>query len=108
MEDTGVEVIAQWWRWVYLQKKASDGPFEMYTDAESKITQYNKIKNFFKVALVIEIICFFIELKATINNDSYIFGIFTVLAAAISLAMLQIVWKCKWKIQQYKHEINMK
>jgi len=107
MEDTGVKVIAQWWRWVYLQKKASDGPFEMYTDVQSKITQYNKIKNFFKVALIIEIICFFMELFATINTGSYLFGIFTALIGAISLAILKIVWKCKWKIKQYEQEQNM-
>lgn len=107
MKDTGVEVISQWWRWVYLQKKASDGPFEMYTDVESKITQYNKIKNFFKVALVIEVICFFMEGMATIKTGSYVFGMFTVFLAVICLAMLKIVWKCKWKIQQYKHGQNI-
>lgn len=37
MEESGVEVISQWYRWVYIRKKASDGPFEMYTDIESKI-----------------------------------------------------------------------
>ena len=107
MEDTGVKVVSQWWRWVYLQKISSDGPFEMYTDIESKITQYNKIKNFFKVALVIEVICFFMEGMATINTGSYIFGIFTALLAVICLAILQIIWKFKWKIQQYKHEKDM-
>lgn len=104
MEDTGVEVIDQWWRWVYLRKRASDGPFEMYTDIDSKIAQYNKIKNFFKVALVIEIICFFMELMATISTGSPLFAIFTVLLAVISLAILKIVWKCNWKIEQYKRE----
>jgi hypothetical protein len=107
MEDAGVKVIGQWWRWVYLQKKALDGPFEMYTDAESKIAQYNKIMNFFKVALVIEVICFLMELFATINAGSYIFGIFTALLAVISIGMLKIIWKCKWKIEQYKHEKNI-
>jgi|GEM_PF-3988291 len=52
----------------------------------------------------IEVICFFIELFATINSGSYTFGIFTVLLAVISLAMLKIVWKCNWKIEEYKHE----
>ena len=104
MEDTGVKVISQWWRWVYLQKKSLDGPFEMYTDVESKITQYKKIKNFFEVFLVIEVICFFIEGMATINTGSYIFGTFTALLAVICLAILKIVLKCKWKIEQFKHE----
>lgn len=107
MEDTGVEVICQWSRWVYLQKKASDGPFEMYTDFESKITHFNKIKNFFTVALLLEIICLFIEAMATVNTGSYVFGMFTVLLAVICLAILKIILKCKWKIQQYKHDQNM-
>jgi hypothetical protein len=104
MEDAGVEVIAQWYRWVYLQKRASDGPFEMYTDIESKIAQYNKIKNFFKVFLVMEIICFFIELFAAISNSSYVFGMFAALIGVICLAILKIIWKCKWKIEHYLHD----
>lgn len=104
MEDAGVKIIGQWWRWVYLQKKFSDGPFEMYTDVESKITQYSKIKKFFRVALIIDVICFLMELMAAISTGYYIFGVFTVLLAVICLAILKIIWKCKWKIQQYKHE----
>lgn len=104
MRDMGIEVIGQWCRWVYLQKKASDGPFELYTDIDSKITQYNKIKSFFKVFLIFEIIFFFIELLATINADSFIFGVFAIVLAIICLAFLKIIWKCNWKIEQYKHE----
>lgn len=102
MEDVGVEVVGQWWRWVYLKKKTADGPFEMYTDAESKIAQYKRIRNFFKVFFAIEIICFLMELVATINTGHYIGGIFTVLIGLISLALLRIVWKCKLKIEQFK------
>lgn len=79
----------------------------MYTDIESKITKYNNIKNFFKVALVIEVIYFFMELMSAITTGNYIFGVFTALLAVISLVMLKIVWKCKWKVEQYKHEKNM-
>lgn len=104
MKDAGVEVISQWWRWVYLQKKIEDGPFEMYTDTESKIAQYSKIGKFFKIALTIEIICFLMELAATIKTGDYVFGIFTVLLALICLAILKIIWKCKWKIEQLKRE----
>ena len=104
MKNAGIEVIGQWWRWVYLQKKAADGPFEMYTDVESKIAQYSKIENFFKVFLAIEIICFFMELVGTISTGSYIYGIFTVVLGVISFAILKIVLKCKRKIQQFKRE----
>lgn len=104
MEDLGVEVIGQWWRWVYLRKKAIDGPFEMYTDSQSKIELYAKIKNFFMIALAIEIVCLFIELAGTISTGEFKYGIFTVLLGAISLAMLNVVRKCKRKIEQLKRE----
>ena len=32
LEDTGVEVIASHIRWVYLRKKAIEGPFELFSD----------------------------------------------------------------------------
>jgi hypothetical protein len=104
MADLGVEVIGQWWRWVYLRKKAADGPFEMYTDAQSKIALYSKIKAFFQIALIIEVICLAIELSAALRTGSFIFVIFTVLLLAISLALLKIIWKCKWIIEQLKYE----
>ncbi|MHC1683800.1 MAG: DUF2812 domain-containing protein [Clostridiaceae bacterium] len=104
MKDLGVEVVGYWWRWVYLQKKATEGPLEMYTDIESKISHYSSIGKFFRIFLAIEVICFFIELLATINTGFYVFGIFTAILAVISLAMLKIVWKCNWKIEQYRHE----
>ena len=104
MADAGVEVISQWWRWVYLQKKTEDGPFEMYTDTESKIAQYKKIMKFFKIFLIVEIICFLMELVATIKTGEFTFGIFTLLLAMICLALLKVVWKSKWKIEQLKRE----
>lgn len=100
MEQSGVEVISQWYRWVYIRKKASDGPFEMYTDVESKIAQYRRIKNFFMVGLIVEIICFLIEINASTRTDSILLWSFTALLGAIVLTFLRIVWKCRWKIDQ--------
>lgn len=102
MEDIGVEVVAQWYRWVYLRKKADDGPFEMYTDIESKINQYTRIKNFFLALLLVESLCFFIEISAAIRTKSPIFWFFTALIGFITLAILRIVWKCSFKIEQLK------
>lgn len=104
MEDSGVEVVSQWYRWVYLRKKAEDGPFEMYTDAESKIDQYNRIKKFFQVALIVEVICFFIEIIAAVNTGNPTFWFLTILIGSIVLAFLRVVWKCSWKIEQLKRE----
>lgn len=104
MEDLGVEVIAQWWRWVYLRKKAADGPFEMYTDAKSKIALYHKIMNFFKIFLILETFCFLLELTAALRTGYFMYGLFTVLLGVICLALLKVVWRCKWKIEQLEYE----
>lgn len=104
MADSGVEVVSQWYRWVYIRKKSSEGPFEMYTDQESKISQYRRIKKFFFVALIIEIICFFMELNAAIQTKSTMMWAFVVLLGVIVITLLRIFWKCKWKIQQLENE----
>ena len=47
MDEMGVEVLQRWGRWVYLRKRAGDGPFEVYTDAESRIALYRRIRRMF-------------------------------------------------------------
>jgi hypothetical protein len=43
LEETGIEQVGSILRWIYLRKKASDGPFELYSDTESKINHYKRI-----------------------------------------------------------------
>ncbi|QHI71165.1 DUF2812 domain-containing protein [Aminipila terrae] len=105
MEDSGVEVVSQWYRWIFIRKKASEGAFQMYTDGESKIAQYTRIRNFFTVALIIEAICFLIELTCAVQNGASFIWTFVALLGLITLTFLRIVWKCNWKIKQLKNEI---
>jgi len=43
LEETGVEFVASYMRWVYFRKKAADGPFDLYSDIDSKINHYKRI-----------------------------------------------------------------
>lgn len=43
LKEAGVEVIAFHVRWVYLRKKTEDGPFELFSDKESRISHYKRI-----------------------------------------------------------------
>ncbi|HOM03003.1 MAG TPA: DUF2812 domain-containing protein [Acetivibrio sp.] len=104
MEDSGVEVVSQWYRWVYLRRKAEDGPFEMYTDIDSKINQYTRIKDFFLGATIFEAICLLVEIIAAVQTKSFVFGFFSILIGIIVLALLRIVWRCQWKIEQLQRE----
>lgn len=54
MEETGAEIVCLWGFWVFLRRKAQEGPFRMYTDVESTIGYYTKMKNFFGTAEAIE------------------------------------------------------
>lgn len=103
MEDSGVEVVAQWYRWVYLRKKTVDGPFEMYTDIESKIMQYKRIKNFFSIALILEFIIFIVEFMAAIRTRKTIFVIITILIGLIVFILFHNVLKCKEKIGELEN-----
>ena len=55
MEENGVEHVSSYMRWVYLRKKASEGPFEIYTDIESKIKYYKMVNSFWITLALAEI-----------------------------------------------------
>lgn len=46
VEETGAELVATYFRWAWFRKKASDGPFELYSDFSSKLVHYRKAKLF--------------------------------------------------------------
>lgn len=54
VEETGAEIVCLWGFWVILRRKAEAGSFQMYTDVESTIGYYTKIKNLFGTVETIE------------------------------------------------------
>lgn len=61
MNEMGITVVDTWFLWTYLRKRAEDGPFELYTDKESQIAHYTKIRNMFKIVAALEFFCAAIE-----------------------------------------------
>ncbi len=43
LQQTGIEHVASYLRWVYLRKKRAEGQFDLYSDADSKISHYKRI-----------------------------------------------------------------
>ncbi len=43
LEDTGIEFVGSYLRWVYFRKPTHDGVFEIYSDVESKIKHFKRI-----------------------------------------------------------------
>ncbi len=102
MDELKIKKVSQWWRWIFLRKKAADGPFEMYTDNESKIAQYARIRNFFKFAAVAEILLCSLELYGFATMGNIIFLLFAALLAFLALALSKMAIKCNRKIMRLR------
>lgn len=57
MEELGVEIMCLWGPWVILRRKAAEGSFVMYSDVESTIAHYTKVRKVFWVCGVLECVC---------------------------------------------------
>ncbi len=84
MQELDVEIVVLWGYWIILRKRAADGPFELYTDVDSQIEHYKKIRRMFKVATIIELLVLFMEIYAGMIGE----GIGWVFALLISLFVL--------------------
>ena len=43
MADYGVECVDTYMNWAFFRKKAAEGPFEIYSDFDSKIGHYKRV-----------------------------------------------------------------
>ncbi len=43
MQETGAEFVGRVLMWIYFRKKAADGPFDLFSDIDSKISHLDKI-----------------------------------------------------------------
>ena len=90
MSDSDIEIIQSWGFWVFLRKLSSEGGFQLYTDVDSQIEHYKKIRNMFKAVTVIELICLFIELFSASMTKSPLLWSFVFLILAIIIAFFNI------------------
>jgi len=68
LEENGVECVASYMRWVYLRKPTAEGPFDIYTDIDSKIKHYQRINYFYTVFMFVEFAAAFANLGIGIAN----------------------------------------
>lgn len=92
MQDMGVEIVCTWGLWVLLRKKAAEGPFVLYTDVESNIRHYERIRRMFKTAAILEIIFAAVNLFGVIAGGST-----TTAALQSALSVKLLVWTEFWR-----------
>lgn len=106
MRDMGVEIVCLWGPWVILRKRAEDGPFVLYTDVESRIEHYTKIKNLYKIAAVIESICILVELLGAVQGVMLGYA-FSLLLAALSIGFIREIVRINGILAELKGRIGI-
>ena len=92
MRESDIEIVQNWGFWIILRRVASDQPFELYTDVDSALEHYKKIRNMFKVCFVVELLCTLFELVAAIQGF-YIGYAFVLLLIALLIVLINAITK---------------
>lgn len=91
MQEMGVEIVQTWGYWVILRKLATEGNFELYTDVESSIEHYKKIRNMFKMVTIIEFLCMCMEIIVGIVDNNIWGFVAAFILAAILIALVNVL-----------------
>lgn len=108
VEETGAECICTYMRWVYFKKKTSDGPFELYTDNNSKIAHFKRILYLLLVGLFINFGAFMFNLVITLielveKQAPYNLG-FVIISFVLCSLIGSLCFQYYKKITKLKHE----
>ncbi|MDX1358519.1 MAG: DUF2812 domain-containing protein [Clostridia bacterium] len=69
LEEAGIECISAVGQRLYMRKKSSEGPFEVYSDLEARLKQYTKIRNFTGTIVTLSTIVVMINTLLMIIKD---------------------------------------
>ncbi len=106
VEETGAEHVCDWFWWSIFRKEASKGAFELYTDCESQLALYKRIRKLF-----VWVGCF--EVFLTANNtllfikdagDKVDVALLCIMYLIVMVFIVGIV-KTTWKIKKIKQQI---
>lgn len=108
LNEINVETVCYWNNWVYLRRDSAKGEFQMYTDAETRIEQYKRIKKKYTLMLVIDLCVFPSMINTILRMDGFTTiagGFMTVIAAiviSLIVVLLRTIWKCQFRIEEIR------
>lgn len=78
LEETGIEYVTCYMKWVYFRRKTSDGSFDLYSDLESRIKHYKKVFTMWLLLAVAEMLIggSNIQLSIIIQRNEIPFNLF--------------------------------
>ncbi|WP_042274290.1 DUF2812 domain-containing protein [[Clostridium] dakarense] len=110
LEDTGVEYVCSYMRWVYFRKKASEGTFDLYSDIDSRIKHYNRILKSFLAVFIINLMAMIsnliVGIQAMVDRNIYVNLGFAAMSFILSCLIGCIILAYKKKVKKLKKKSN--
>lgn len=118
LEESDIEVVSTYMRWIYLRKKTSNGPFQLYTDNESRLKYLHRRRNFWLGLIVLEFWAAFVNAVPAISSmleddffPDYFYRInvfFAVLCFCIGICMfIGCLYPIRTQIKKIRKEQNL-
>ena len=121
LTDCGIRVVGEFKDWIYLQKRASDGPFDTKNNTYAKLRQVNKVYSFSLrtvcnlLRIFVSIMLVLVLLQVLMSNNAgvmdfcngviYSLGIGSLIALAI--IWVPIINKLRRKVNKLIDEIGV-
>jgi hypothetical protein len=106
LEEAGVEFVTSYMRWAYFRKKAADGPFDLYSDIDSKIAHYKKVFTFWLTLGIAELAIVLSNVSLGIKHwgNSALNMVLGVFLTVVGVLLLTVALPLRKKIKQLKKE----
>lgn len=89
LADSGIEMVSTYMRWIYLRGPAASGPFELFTDLESRIGHYRRVLGFFGVILA-ALVCSAASLIVTSGSSGGVVRYLPLSIVALALILIAV------------------
>lgn len=90
MEELGIECVAGYRNWVYFRKKASEGPFDLFSDYDSRIAHYSRVIGFVIMAFALNLGAALLNIILSITLSRFILDSINIYAGCFSLTITVI------------------
>ena len=120
LTECGIRVVGEFKDWIYLQKRAADGPFDMKDDTYAKLRTVNKVYSFavrtlcklLKIFAAVVIICCLGQMLSSNYAIQELFGGIMLGSSTSAIVVLAILWvpilrKLRRKVNQLIDEIGV-
>ena len=120
LTECDIRIVGEFKDWLYLQKKAADGPFDMKDDTYAKLRTVNKVYSFavrtlcrllatFAAIILINVVCGAIASSFSVSEFCHgiSFGVSTSAIIVLTFIWVPILRKLRRKVNQLIDEIGV-